>query len=57
MKMNIVPSIDRPENSQKVPPDPRAVLRFTNVFVMTKAVDVESIISNQPLVFKIIFKL
>jgi hypothetical protein len=36
--MKIVPSTDRPENSQKVPPDPRAVLRFTKVFVMTKAV-------------------
>jgi hypothetical protein len=39
MKMKIVPRIERPENNQKVPPDPRALLRFTNVFVMTKAVD------------------
>lgn len=34
---NTVPTTESPENSQKVPPCPSASVKFTKVFVITKA--------------------
>jgi hypothetical protein len=36
-KTKIVPTMERPEKSQKVGPSPRRSLRFVKVLVMTKA--------------------